>query len=239
MTDRPGEQASYAGDPAYDADSGDALAWEATMTGTEGEEPVGDAGGLATSDEDAVNTEAVNDEAVAPAAQDAGADAAGTAAVDVEAGTPQPHPDSALAAERLADLQRLQAEYVNYKRRVDRDRALVQERAVRDVLESVLPVLDDIQAARDHGDLTDGPFAAIADKLESTLGKYGLQRFGSKGEEFDPMQHEALMHAPWPADDAELPTGVTATTVVTVLQPGYRAGEQVLRPARVAVADPD
>ena len=109
-----------------------------------------------------------------------------------------PHPDSALAAERLADLQRLQAEYVNYKRRVDRDRALVQERAVRDVLESVLPVLDDIQAARDHGDLVEGPFAAIADKLEATLGKYGLQRFGDKGEPFDPMQHEALMHAPWP-----------------------------------------
>ena len=185
-------------------------------------------------DDDAVNTEAVNDEVVA------------TEAVDDEVVTGQasgpvaePHPDTALAAERLADLQRLQAEYVNYKRRVDRDRALFQERAVRDVLESVLPVLDDIQAARDHGDLTEGPFAAIADKLEATLGKYGLQRFGAKGEEFDPMQHEALMHAPWPGDDAELPTGVTATTVVTVLQPGYRAGEQVLRPARVAVADPD
>jgi len=142
-------------------------------------------------------------------------------------------------AERTADLQRLQAEYVNYKRRVDRDRALVQERAVKDVLESVLPVLDDIQAARDHGDLVEGPFAAIADKLESTLGKYGLQRFGSKGESFDPMQHEALMHTPWPADDAELPGDATATTVVMVLQPGYRAGEQVLRPARVAVADPE
>ena len=76
----------------------------------------------------------------------------------------------------------------------------MQERAVRDVLESVLPVLDDIQAARDHGDLTEGPFAAIADKLESTLGKYGLERFGAKGEVFDPMQHEALMHAPWPTE---------------------------------------
>ena len=110
---------------------------------------------------------------------------------------------------------------------------------MRDVLESVLPVLDDIQAARDHGDLVEGPFAAIADKLESTLGKYGLERFGAKGEVFDPMQHEALMHAPWPAGDDELPTDATATTVVTVLQPGYRAGEQVLRPARVAVADPE
>lgn len=191
--------------------------------------------------DDSVNTEWVNDgdegapeaagaaadadEAAAPASAD-GVDAAGT------------HPDSILAAERLGDLQRLQAEYVNYKRRVDRDRALMQERAVRDVLESVLPVLDDIQAARDHGDLVDGPFAAIADKLEATLGKYGLERYGAKGEAFDPMQHEALMHAPWPEGDDDLPADAQSTTVVTVLQPGYRAGEQVLRPARVAVADP-
>jgi molecular chaperone GrpE len=110
---------------------------------------------------------------------------------------------------------------------------------VRDVLESLLPVLDDIQAARDHGDLAEGPFAAIADKLEGSLGRYGLERFGAKGEAFDPMRHEALMHAPWPTGDPDLPTGASATTVVTVLQPGYRAGEQVLRPARVAVADPD
>ena len=194
--------------------------------------------------DDSVNTEWVNDgEEVAPAAAGAAPAAAGegeaaaTASADgVDAvGT---HPDSILAAERLGDLQRLQAEYVNYKRRVDRDRALMQERAVRDVLESVLPVLDDIQAARDHGDLVDGPFAAIADKLEATLGKYGLERYGAKGEAFDPMQHEALMPAPWPEGDDDLPTDAQSTTVVTVLQPGYRAGEQVLRPARVAVADP-
>ena len=200
--------------------------------------------------DDAINTESVNDGSeVAPehsGATPAGAAYApgsgapsGDAGTDDDANIAVPHPDTALAAERLGDLQRLQAEYVNYKRRVDRDRALVQERAVRDVLESVLPVLDDIQAAREHGDLVEGPFAAIADKLEATLGKYGLSRFGSKGEPFDPMQHEALMHAPWPAGDDELPSDATGTTVVTVLQPGYRAGEQVLRPARVAVADPE
>ena len=144
-----------------------------------------------------------------------------------------PHPDTTLAAERLLDLQRLQAEYVNYKRRVDRDRAMVQERAVRDVLETLLPVLDDIHAAREHGDLQSGPFASIADKLEQTLTRFGLTRFGDVGEPFDPMLHEALMHT-----QAELPEGTTDTTVVTVLQPGYRAGEQVIRPARVAVADP-
>ncbi|GAA4399720.1 hypothetical protein GCM10023168_07500 [Fodinibacter luteus] len=207
--------------------------------------------------DDAINTESVNDgEEVAPAqsgatpagAAPAGAAPAGaagdespgadTASEHIAADAGAPHPDSVLAAERLGDLQRLQAEYVNYKRRVDRDRALMQERAVRDVLESVLPVLDDIQAARDHGDLVDGPFAAIADKLEATLGKYGLERFGGRGEAFDPMQHEALMHTPWPEGDDDLPTDAASTTIVTVLQPGYRAGEQVLRPARVAVADP-
>ena len=122
-------------------------------------------------------------------------------------------------------------------RPVDRDRAAVQERAVRDVLETVLPVLDDIQLARDHGDLTDGPFAAIADKLEASLGKFGLSRYGAVGEVFDPMHHEALMHAAWDASNTELPSDATTTTVVQVLQPGYRAGDQVLRPARVAVAD--
>ena len=148
------------------------------------------------------------------------------------------HPDTALAAERLADLQRLQAEYVNYKRRVDRDRAVVQERAVQSVIEAMLPVLDDIYAAREHGDLEGGPFAAIADKLESTLGKFGLERYGAPGEEFDPARHEALMHTAWPADGS-LSAGAGATLVVQVLQPGYRAGEQVLRAARVAVADPE
>ena len=96
------------------------------------------------------------------------------------------HPDTVLAAERLADLQRLQAEYVNYKRRVDRDRAVVQERAAQSVIEALLPVLDDIHAAREHGDLAGGPFAAIADKLESTLGKFGLERYGAAGEAVRP-----------------------------------------------------
>ena len=102
------------------------------------------------------------------------------------------------------------------------------------MLEALLPVLDDIHAAREHGDLQSGPFAAIADKLEQTLGKFGLTRFGAAGEQFDPSRHEALMHTHGRAAGGRRPT----TTVVTVLQPGYRAGEQVLRPARVAVADP-
>ena len=112
------------------------------------------------------------------------------------------HPDTTLAAERLRDLQRLQAEYVNYKRRVDRDREVHRDVAVGSVIEAMLPVLDDIHLARQHGDLEGGPFAAIADKLEGVLSKFGVVRFGEPGEAFDPMHHEALMHV-----EAELADG--------------------------------
>jgi len=190
-----------------------------------------------------VEADVVND-AAAPA-DSAPAGSAGAAAGDGMPSAPEVdpaaavapdelHPDTVLAAERLNDLQRLNAEYVNYKRRVDRDRPLIQERAIADVLEALLPVMDDISGARDHGDLTDGPFAAIADKLENTLGRFGFERYGAVGEAFDPEWHEALMHLP----SADLPADATTTTIVQVLQPGYRAGSKVLRPARVAVADP-
>ncbi|WP_347350755.1 nucleotide exchange factor GrpE [Intrasporangium sp.] len=138
-----------------------------------------------------------------------------------------------MAASLLADLQRLQAEYVNYKKRVDRDRELIRTNAVSSVVEALLPVLDDIYFARQAGDLADGPFAAIADKLEETLGRFGIERVGEVGEEFDPNVHEALMHV-----EAEVPEGATDTTVVQVFQPGYRNGERLVRAARVSVADP-
>ncbi|WP_432507152.1 nucleotide exchange factor GrpE [Kineococcus arenarius] len=135
----------------------------------------------------------------------------------------------ALAAERLEELQRLNAEYVNYRKRVDRDRDVARNAALSSVAEALLPVLDDVHLARQHGDLT-GPFSAIADKLEATLGRFGLERYGEPGEPFDPAVHEALMHSH--SDEHEV------ATCVQVLQPGYRFGERVLRPARVAVADP-
>ncbi|HET7397419.1 MAG TPA: nucleotide exchange factor GrpE [Intrasporangium sp.] len=138
-----------------------------------------------------------------------------------------------LAASLLVDLQRLQAEYVNYKKRVDRDRDLIRASAVTSVIEALLPVLDDIYMARQAGDLDSGPFAAIADKLEGVLGRFGIERIGAAGEEFDPTVHEALMHV-----EAELPEGASGTTVVQVLQPGYRNGDRVIRAARVSVADP-
>ena len=143
------------------------------------------------------------------------------------------HPDTTLAGDLTRDLQRLQAEYVNYKRRVDRDRELHRDVAISSVIEALLPVLDDIHLARQHGDLEVGPFAAIADKLEGTLTKFGVERFGQPGDAFDPMVHEALMHT-----QAELAEGTEVTTVVQVLQPGYKMGERLIRAARVAVADP-
>lgn len=142
--------------------------------------------------------------------------------------------ESGLAAERLADLQRLNAEYSNYKRRVDRERALDKDRTVAGVMESLLPVLDEIHLARQHGELDEGtPFAKIAAKLETILAKYGVEAFGEVHDTFDPTVHEAIMHS-----HAELPPGITDTTVVQVMQPGYRLGERVVRPALVAVADP-
>lgn len=144
------------------------------------------------------------------------------------------HPDTQLAADRLEDLRRLQAEYVNYKRRVDRDRVLDREAGTSAVVEALLPVLDDLHMAREHGELVEGPLLAIADKLEATLGRFGVARLGAVGEVFDPAVHEALMHLP----DADLPEGATETTIVQVMQPGFKVGDRVVRAARVAVADP-
>ena len=140
---------------------------------------------------------------------------------------------SARESELLDQLQRLNAEYTNYKRRVDRDRDVEKSRAVAGVMEALLPVLDEIHLARVHGELAGGPFAKIAEKLESILSRYGVERYGDTGEAFDPMVHQAITHT-----QAELPEGTTATTVIQVMQPGYRMGDKVLRPAFVAVADP-
>ncbi|MFC1417691.1 nucleotide exchange factor GrpE [Streptacidiphilus cavernicola] len=133
-------------------------------------------------------------------------------------------------AERTADLQRLQAEYQNYRKRVERDRVTVREIAVAALLENLLPVLDDIGRARDHDELTGG-FKSVGESLESVASKLGLQQFGKQGEPFDPQLHEALMHS-YSAD-------VTETTCVQILQPGYKIGDRIIRPARVAVAEPE
>ena len=132
-------------------------------------------------------------------------------------------------AERTGDLQRLQAEYINYKRRVDRDRDVTRKAGIEGVIKDFLPVLDDLRSAREHEELSGG-FKAVADEVERIAGKYGLESFGQAGDPFDPHIHEALLHAH--------ATGIDGPTCVEILQAGYRIGDKILRPARVAVAEP-
>ena len=156
---------------------------------------------------------------------DAAAEMANQTEVEVEV-----DPVERQLAERTADLQRLQAEYVNYKRRVDRDRDLVRQNATYGALSSLLPVLDDIDRAREHGEL-EGGFKAVADSLERIVSGLGLTKFGAPGEPFDPNVHEALAHG-HSAD-------VTETVVEHLAQAGYRIGDRVVRAAKVTVLDPE
>ncbi|MFG1949802.1 nucleotide exchange factor GrpE [Micromonospora sp. NPDC048830] len=132
--------------------------------------------------------------------------------------------------ERTRDLQRVTAEYANYRKRVDRDRSLVQEQATGSVLAALLPILDDLDRAREHGDLV-GPFGTVAEQLTTALGKFGLTAFGEQGDPFDPTRHEAVAH--------QTSADVTEPTCVQVMRRGYQLGERLLRPAMVAVADPE
>jgi molecular chaperone GrpE len=132
-------------------------------------------------------------------------------------------------AERTLDLQRLKAEFDNYRRRVEQRRTEDAQKATGKVLTGLLGVLDDIGRARSHGDLT-GPFRAIADQLEGTLATLGLTSFGKPGDPFDPSRHEALLHSY--RDDVDV------TTCVEVMRPGYEYAGQLLRPAQVAVGEP-
>jgi len=132
--------------------------------------------------------------------------------------------------ERTADLQRLQAEYVNYRKRVERDRALARTTGEASVLRSLLTVLDDIGRAEEHGEL-EGGFKAVADALQQAVKAHRLEAFGAPGEAFDPKLHEALFHAGESAD-AEV------TTIDSVVRTGYRIGDVVIRHAQVGVVDP-
>jgi|SRR5450755_600167 molecular chaperone GrpE len=132
-------------------------------------------------------------------------------------------------ADRTADLQRIQAEYANYRKRVDRDRAAVREFALANVLTELLPALDAIGQARQHDELSGG-FKSVAESLESAASKLGLVTYGESGEMFDPKIHEALAHSFSP--------DVTEVTCAEIFQPGYKVGDRILRPARVLVAEP-
>ena len=135
-----------------------------------------------------------------------------------------------LTASLTADLRRLQAEYANYRKRVERDRAVAGEIAVAGVLLELLATLDDIERAAQHGELTGG-FKSVSDQLIATTTKLGLEKYGQDGDEFDPQIHEALMH--------ETSADVKVATASKILQPGYKYKDRVLRAARVAVTDPE
>lgn len=151
------------------------------------------------------------------------------AADDVAADAATEPAEGDRSAELLADLQRVKAEFDNYRKRVDRDRVAVVEQAAARVVAELLPVLDDIERARAHGEV-DGAFKTVADNLDTMLSRLGVERFGSAGDEFDPTRHEAVMHA-HSAD-------VTTSTCVEVMRAGYAFAGRLLRPAMVAVADP-
>lgn len=127
------------------------------------------------------------------------------------------------------DLQRLQAEYANYRKRIERDRLVAHEMAVGAVLTELLALLDAVDLAEQHGEVTGG-FKAVSDQLNAITSRIGLEKYGSEGEAFDPQIHEALMH--------ETSADVAVATASKILQPGYKYKERILRPARVSVTDP-
>ena len=141
----------------------------------------------------------------------------------------EPGQEADPVATLTSDLQRLQAEYANYKKRVERDRAVAHESAIGAVLTELLALLDDVDRAELHGELSGG-FKAVADQLNSITSRIGLEKYGTEGEVFDPQIHEALMH-----DES---ADVAVPTASKILQPGYKYKERILRPARVAVTDP-
>lgn len=162
---------------------------------------------------------------------------AGSAPADGSADAPVPGEDdpqidalTAEVAERTADLQRVTAEYANYRRRVDRDRESVLVGARVSFVSELLTVLDDLDRAESHGDLT-GAFKAVGDKITSVVQKLGLEAFGLEGEPFDPSVHEAVQH------DTSEASGSTVAVLSAVLRRGYRIGDRVLRPAMVTVVD--
>jgi molecular chaperone GrpE len=127
------------------------------------------------------------------------------------------------------DLQRLQAEYANYRKRIERDRLVAHEMAIGAVLTELLALLDAVDLAEQHGEVMGG-FKAVSDQLNAITSRIGLEKYGSEGEAFDPQIHEALMH--------ETSVDVAVPTATKILQPGYKYKERILRPARVSVTDP-
>jgi molecular chaperone GrpE len=200
------------GDASDSDDSADAGSGEAASDAEAVEET--------TDDEDGTDDE-TDDEADVVIEDESEVDFMGVAADEVDK----------RVAELTTDLQRLQAEYVNYKKRVDRDRELVSQNATYKVLTPIVDVLDTIDRAREHGEV-EGGFKAVADQLEKIVTNLGLKKFGEPGDVFDPNLHEALSHM---GTDPE----VEETSVKLVAKAGYMIGDRVVRAAQVLVVDPE
>ncbi|HST71616.1 MAG TPA: nucleotide exchange factor GrpE [Streptomyces sp.] len=203
-------------DPTPDPDQNPApgAADEAAQDSGADRAPRGEAGPEGLTVDDILDTPQSSD--AESADRTGSAEAAGAPAAD------------ALAAERLEELRRLQAEFVNFKHRTAREKEQLRTFVTGDLLQALLPVFDDIDAARQAGDLSEGPFASIANKLEEILVRQGLSRIGAVGEKFDPTVHEAVLQQPT--------SQVEPDQVSMVLRSGFKIGERIVRPAQVAVA---
>ena len=220
MTDRPV-------DPAPDLEATDLPEGEPTVAPPSGGSGFGDAAGE-MANETEVEEQVAGDTVAGDGPGTAEERPSGDEDVDTEEDELAAMKGS--LADLTNDLQRLQAEYANYRKRVDRDRQLLAENAAYKALTPVIEVLDTIDRAREHGEL-DGGFKAVADQLERAVTSAGLVRFGEPGDAFDPTLHEALSHL---GTDPE----VQVTTVKHVAKGGYRMGDRVVRAAQVLVVDP-
>lgn len=219
----PAAGAAAAADAAPDESSGEPVSAPSTAGESAAEEPVAAATPVAEpAAATPVEAPVSGDQEITADAEDP-TDVAPTSLAEIEA-------LRAEVEERTNDLKRVTAEYANYRKRVERDRALVSEQAIASVLTALLPILDDLDRAREHGDLT-GPFGSVAEQLTSTLSKFGLTAFGEKGDPFDPTRHEAVAHQTSP--DVDVPT------CVEVMRRGYLMGDRLLRAAMVGVASPE
>jgi molecular chaperone GrpE len=231
QTAGPGDSAGPAGEQIVSKDK-DANQPEATMGQPAGPAADGDPGpetvaasseaaGTVDGDAEVIDAEVVPDEGTAATAP------------PVKESKPLGAELEALRSEldeRIRDLQRVSAEYANYRKRVDRDRGAVVEQATGLVISALLPILDDLDRAREHGDLV-GPFGVMAEQLNAAMAKFGVSGFGDVGDAFDPTRHEAVTH--------QTSAEVTEPTCVAVMRRGYLLGDRLLRPALVAVADPE
>ena len=237
----PAAGAAAAAEAAPDESSGEPVSAPSTAGESAAEEPVAAATPVA---EPAAAEPAEEPAAATPVTEPAAATSVeapvpGDQEITADAEDPTDVPPTSIAEvaalraeveERTNDLKRVTAEYANYRKRVERDRALVSEQAIASVLTALLPILDDLDRAREHGDLT-GPFGSVAEQLTSTLSKFGLTAFGEKGDPFDPTRHEAVAHQTSP--DVDVPT------CVEVMRRGYLMGDRLLRAAMVGVASPE